>query len=501
MFLLKTVSLFGLDAVHWFFVLIVPIIMAALGIIYLLRMRRVEHEMTDVYQDAADEIRETGKLPVSSESEAFEERLTLYREDGKALFEDRYLPDPDDYFVPAELMSRHEQRAVSYWPSALFVLLGLFGLVGAAASLTAIPPAVPAQNLPVLIFPLATGLALAAYAWFYTNGVRARLENEAKQLNNAMTARLNVFRDKAGIASLINEMQTYDRNMGSQLKVFNDTAERLATSEFSKGIEDSVRAIMTEQVSPPIQNASNALIELAGEITARQESGMADLANQFANVVGSRLAVHLAPLDGHLSAMNEKLAESERYIKSQVDVLETSRQQNIELNTQIHEAIELLTKSKEDMVKEIGDIRGHIALIGVTTEKMAALYTGEEADLAAHINQLAAQLQNYAIRLDTSVGESSKALLAAAQLAERQDEAGSIWLDRLDSQLDRLADLGRIISDNTTNFTKETADFVRKSLDEYDAGLAEVIERLTFTTTEIRDAVDALPQALRPGIG
>ena len=181
--------------------------------------------------------------------------------------------------------------------------------------------------------------------------------------------------------------------------------------------------------------------------------------------------------------------------------METSRQQNIELNTQIHEAIELLTKSKEDMVKEIGDIRGHIALIGVTTEKMAALYTGEEADLAAHINQLAAQLQNYAIRLDTSVGESSKALLAAAQLAERQDEAGSIWLDRLDSQLDRLADLGRIISDNTTNFTKETADFVRKSLDEYDAGLAEVIERLTFTTTEIRDAVDALPQALRPGIG
>ena len=163
-------------------------------------------------------------------------------------------------------------------------------------------------------------------------------------------------------------MQTYDRNMGSQLTAFNETAERLATSEFSKGIEDSVRAIMTEQVSPPIQNASNALIELAGEITARQESGMADLANQFANVVGSRLAVRLAPLDGHLSAMNEKLAESERYIKSQVDVLETSRQQNIELNTQIHEAIELLTKSKEDMVKEIGDIRGHIALSGVTTE-------------------------------------------------------------------------------------------------------------------------------------
>lgn len=500
MFLLKTVSFFGLDAVHWLFVLVLPIVMVVLAIVYVNRMKRIEAEMTDALQDATEEVKAQNALPNGSNIERFDERLQLYRADGEAQFAGRYLPDPDTYFEPDKLTTSEEARAISYWPAALFLLLGLFGLVGAAASLTAIPPAVPAQILPVLIFPLATGLALGAYLWFVTYSVRARLNQRAERFKSTIVTRLNVFRDKAGIAALIDEMQKYDRAMSAQLDRFNETADRLASSEFSLGIENSVKQIMSQEVAPPIRESSDALIALTNEITKRQERGMEALAEAFAENVSATLTTHLEPLQGHLAAMNEKLSAAEKYIETQVDVLETSRQQNIEINEQIRESLNILGKAKEDMVSEIEDIRGYLALIGVTTEKMEALYTGEEADLAAHINQLAAQLQNYAVRLDTSVGESSKALLAAAQLTERQDEASSIWLERLDQQLDRLSDLGRIISDNTTHFTKEAEAFVRKSLDEYDAGLAEVVERLTFTTSEIREAVDALPQALRPGL-
>ena len=500
MFLLKTVSFFGLDAVHWLFVLILPIIMVVLAIVYVNRMKRVEADLTEALTEAAAEVKEGNRLPRESANDQLAERLAIYEADGEAQFDGRYLPDPDTYFDLNALTAPDEARTISYWPSALFLLLGLFGLVGAAASLTAIPPAVPQQVLPVLIFPLATGLALGAYLWFVTHNIRARLNNETGLFTSAIVTRLNVFRDKAGIASLINEMQQYDREMKAQLDRFNETADRLASGDFSQGIENSVRQIMSKEISPPIRESSDALIALSTEITNRQERGMEALAEKFAESVSASLAEHLEPLQGHLAGMNEKLSAAETYIETQVEVLETSRQQNIEINDQIKESLALLAKAKEDMVAEIEDIRGHLALIGVTTEKMEALYTGEEADLAAHINQLAAQLQNYAIRLDTSVGESSKALLAAAQLTERQDEASSIWLERLDQQLDRLSDLGRIISDNTTHFTNEAEDFVRKSLDEYDAGLAEVVERLTFTTSEIREAVDALPQALRPGL-
>lgn len=500
MFLLKTVSLFGLDAVHWLFVLVVPIVMAIIAIIKMSQMRHIERDLSEALEEAEQTVRDHKVLPNNTPSSTLDAQIEHYQQDGKDLFDDRFLPDPQGYFAVDNLLEDHERRALSYWPAALFILLGLFGLVGAAASLTAIPPAVPAQNLPVLLFPLSTGLALAAYAAFKTHAIRNIIDVRTSQLTTAMISNLKVFRDKAGIATLINEMQAYDKRMSSQLAAFNDTAKRMADSEFSRGIENSVRDIMSGEIAPPIRQATDALTTLSTELAVKQEQGMATLATHFADSVSATLASHLQPLQEHLIAMKEQLAASEQYIESQVHVLETSRQQNIELNEQIYASLDLLAQSKETLVEEIEDIRGHLALLGVTTEKMTALYTGEESDLAAHINQLAAQLQNYAVRLDTSVGESSKALLAAAQLTERQDEASSIWLERLDQQLDRLSNLGQVIADNTNHFTKETENFVRKSLDEYDAGLAEVVERLTFTTAEIREAVDALPQALRPGI-
>ena len=122
--------------------------------VYVNRMKRVEADLTEALTEAAAEVKEGNRLPRESANDQLAERLAIYEADGEAQFDGRYLPDPDTYFDLNALTAPDEARAISYWPSALFLLLGLFGLVGAAASLTAIPPAVPQQVLPVLILSL-----------------------------------------------------------------------------------------------------------------------------------------------------------------------------------------------------------------------------------------------------------------------------------------------------------------------------------------------------------
>jgi len=147
-------------------------------------------------------------------------------------------------------------------------------------------------------------------------------------------------------------------------------------------------------------------------------------------------------------------------------------------------------------------ISDNLAIIGSSTDKMTALYAGEETNLASHINLMTEQLRIYSEKLDRGIGESAKAIDASVEMSKTQNKQSSILLDRLDAQLLALDELGRLISQNTTHFTRESSEYVLKTLKEFDASLAEVVERLTFTTAEIRDAVDALPPAIRrAGLG
>jgi methyl-accepting chemotaxis protein len=206
---------------------------------------------------------------------------------------------------------------------------------------------------------------------------------------------------------------------------------------------------------------------------------------------------HLRPLNTHLGKLNELIAETEAYVGVSVQTLETSREQNIALNQEISEALRLMTLAKNDLANEMLDIRDYLEKIGDSTNRLARLYQGEDRSLSLHISNLANQISVFSDRLNASITESASALEQAAEMTKKQEEYGTGLLAHLDRQVQQLSEINRTIQDNTTHFTTESAQFVHQTLSEYDAGLGEVIERLSFVVAEIRDAIDGLPVALR----
>ncbi len=408
-----------------------------------------------------------------------------------------WLYNPSCYLNSDELLSPYENKVLNGLYSKIIVIIGLLAAAASASSLFFVPRLDLSTVVSLLLVPLLVSIALSYMLNVVSHISKEKSEREISQMNKTLILRYPAFTEQTGLAKLSARMFEYEQTIKDNLTEFEKTARKLVEGEFAEGINLSVRSIMSEEISPPIIKAADTLSFLANDLTRRQENGMADLSAQLATAIVSSLEEHLEPLDRHLGKLNEMVGETEAYMGVSVQTLETSREQNIVLNKEISEALRLMTIAKNDLANEMLEIRDYLEEIGDSTNKLARLYQGEDRSLSLHISNLANQLTVFSERLNAAITESSAALEQTANLTKKQEEYSAQLMTQLDNQVKNLTDINKTINNNTTHFTKESSQLVHKTLSEYDAGLGEVIERLSFVVAEIRDAIDGLPVALR----
>ena len=187
-------------------------------------------------------------------------------------------------------------------------------------------------------------------------------------------------------------------------------------------------------------------------------------------------------------------------MQAALHVLNASRDENIKLNEQILDSVGLMTVAKNDRTTEMAGLCDNTERLSLSTEKIASLYAGEEQSLAERINHLSDTLNHYSNLLNQSLTESARSLELASGFSQTQQAKAGEYSRKLDEQIQALLSIRDTLRQGTENFTVESDEYVQRTLDSLDAGLAEVVERLMFTTAAIREAVDALPVALRPSI-
>lgn len=448
-----------------------------------------------------------GKLPSDAVADLFQvsqgDELSLFGEQlarvSMANFEGRLLPDPEPImkshglFQTAPLQDTGRQYALTCFA------VGAFWLV--AALLLSLMTAMTASIVPLALAVFLLSLVFSFFILWYTVRVTRALDKERDRVITALAGFVPVYTDRTGVALLINQMIGYGEQMRGEVQSFSDLAAELAKGEFAQGIQISVREIMSQEVAPPLSEANHALTDLAHSLAEKQEKGMAELADSFSAAVAQALSVHLSSLPDKLSTLYQVVENSATMMEESVANMERARQESQEVSRDVQETLRLMALSKNDIADEMAAISDNLEILGASTEKMTALYSGEETNLASHIDRLSDLIRSYSDRLGEGIVESAKAIEASVRMSASQNKNAAVLLERLDEQLATLEDLGRQITDNTINFTKESGGFVTKTLEEFDVSLAEIVERLTFTTAEIRDAIDALPAAIRGSSG
>jgi len=541
---LKTEFL-GLHPLHWLLSGLVPLLLAVLAIVYLINASRLQrnarHQIIPLIEQIDALSGRTIAHLAAVESIFAQSRLQSVgrifyrmRQECEELYQNRWLPDLKVHLRIDTVFGPTSRNSLKLLPAARLLTIGILGSLVSLLLQNQIPARTPGIGLGLILLPGLVSLAGAILVAAKAQTVRSHVDSLLQDLRQSMASRLPVFSDQAGLAMLIDRFMEYDRQMNNSLQDFSATARRLADSEMADGIRHSVEQVMLGSVAPAIQQATSTLGSLAGELTSRQERGMQDLAVRFANALSSDLAGHLQPINREIDLMGKLMNDVKQYIEIAMRSLETTRQQSEGLLTETRQALLQMAEARVQLTTDFSSVDNRIKALASSTGQMAELYQGNEQNLVRNIDSFGGKLEQYGRQLESILTDAVGAMQSARQTAADQQDSAGLYLGAMQDQVNNLssrlgADIQGLLSqirhetgavssqastigtqlgalNNTLNhslneFSQASAQYVRQTLHEFDSGLAELTERMARTAAEIRDAVDALPAALRHAQG
>ncbi len=540
-----SITFFGLHLLHWLVSGLLPLVLFGLMIGYLVvcfvlakRAKKTLEPMIDLVDKLEGQgignLQAIADIFNSAGSERMGPIFDKMRSDSRALYRGNWLPDPKRYIRPETIFSKLGKNSLTWIPAARLLAIGILGSLVELLLQSQLPVDDEALALPLILLPGLIGLAGAVWVAARSRRTAQALDSLLDDLNTSIANRIPVFSDQAGLALLVDRFTDYDRKMSDSIHEFNATARRLADSEMVDGIRHSVEQVMLTSVAPQIQEATQSLGNLATELTNKQDRGMHDLAIKFAEALSSDLAEHLQPINREVDMISNLMADVKNYIEIAMRAMETTRKQSEGLLADSSSALKQIANSRDRLTEDFSKVEEQISKLSDASNAMARIYQGNEEHLAGSISRFGEQLDSHADHLGQLVNEARQAMEKAQGFAAGQQESSDQQMTAIQTQVDKLSQsLGSSIDDllgklqkqtgsmaaqtdeiskqmqnlNSTldnslkDFTTSSAKYVRKTLGDFDEGLADMSERMARTAEEIRDAVDALPLAFRQSSG
>jgi hypothetical protein len=509
---LSAISVSGYQAISYACMIAVPAIMVVLFVVALLRNRKLRLEaaareksftttLDAVDFDQGNVFDNLQTVRENLNDEEISEFLDDLSVQSERLYRGKWLPDPEPLLLQKDVFHVFKNARFNALISALLIVLGIIAAVvvlvaDANLFLTAEQAVVPPLIMASLI-PLGTGLVTAILLSVDARNTRYVLAQTVQNFSSTLANTAPVYQDRAGVTLLISELISYGETMRQEVRSFSEIAQQLVEGEFAEGVRNAVRDVMEKEVAPPIKESSAALSNLADSLAEKQESGMQELADSFTEKTVEALQVHLATLPQELSKINRLTDSSLAMMEESKQIMAASRDENVNLNQELHEILGLMAISRNDIANESATLSDNLKLISASSDKLTALYMGEQEGLSNQLSRLSDQLRLNTDLLNRAIGETSKTMERSVHLTEEQSRLTESFLQRIKQQVSALEEMTLSIETSSLDFSEKSTDYVQRTLQDYDSGLAEVIERLSFTTAEIREAIDSLPAAIR----
>lgn len=475
----------------------IPLLILAVWLIYTLinwqtwrKYHRVLMKLTEQIESLSDF--GVDQIPIvaahfeSSGVPALARAIERLQHDMDILYQQRWLPDPTRELTLEKLMSGKRRTALRMKPAMTLLSLGLIAtLISLLLKIQQpLPNAELASTLPWP--PLLTGLITALLAGLQSRSVSEKLRYDLAELMAMMGQRVPIFGQQTGIAQLIESFFAYDRQMVGSLDRFNATVARLAESDMAEGIRRSVEQVLFESVAPTLREATTLLSSLATELTQRQEQGMADLANRFASALTQEMVNTISPVTRELTQLTQTMSDIKNYTDTAIRALDGVRQNADIQQAGIQHSLDEWTVARNQFQSNLTVLDQQLAKFTEASTRMASTYTSHERTLAETLSQTNEQLKADQTLLSQALNRTASTLEQTQQISLQQQQT-----------LERLASLDHSLQQSLDSFSRESEQYVTRTVSELDQGLAQIIDRLAFATAEIRDAVEALPAALR----
>ena len=500
------ISNITLSYFEWAFFAGVPILLVLIGIIYIIVSNKQRNNLKYSIENFIEklellhgcQISHTVELEIyadESDSELLKASVHNLIKDSNEKYAGKWLPNLDSEFNLDNLAEPQLKTCFQYTLSILVLTCGII-----ASLVLAIAPEINPEQFKISRFMTLIPLIVSILVSLFLLNQRKNLLQSSTGIINRLirtTERyVPVYTDKSGLALLVNEMSEHENSISQAMDKFNSNLADFVSEDFKQNLSATIKDVMQNDIAPPINKSSEMLSDLAESLSNKQNEGMTLLAQNFSDELTIAMKNNFQSIQTELNSFNSMMEDTKNFIQDSVAILENSRQQNILLSREVSESIELMTVAKNDIANDMAKMADNLEVISSVTEKMTSVYAGEDASLKEQISSLESALNNSLLTINSSIEQSQATISLSDKLRNEQANQFEQLIEKMNSVIQDLDKIDTSINNSTRKFKEKSDQKIEKTLSEFESALADIVERLIYTTAEIRDAVEALPFAI-----
>ena len=200
-------------------------------------------------------------------------------------------------------------------------------------------------------FSVAAGFRLSRihHPDHHHESLQRRLDHASRACYLEIERHIPVFNPESGTALLIENFLNYDREMKDSVDLLSNKVVELSDHALVNAVRDGIETTVRDTIAPPIQEANQAMSNLAGEYSRRQVEGLSELAAEFAHELARSVRDQMAPFYHELNRYSTDLNQSKNQMDLALDALDTYGERAIELQANVDETLKSFRRSPQHL--------------------------------------------------------------------------------------------------------------------------------------------------------
>lgn len=461
-------------------------------------------------------IEEVGILVDSLNDSRLQKQFLAYREAGQRLYEGAWYPGLQDYFGLEQSIPARQQKLGSPAFALHLFSLGFFAsIVMAIFAYSELKIDFVLPSALMVALPLLWSSFFAVLLYVQHLSYHERFQQLFLKLKQAMAEVLPIYDERTGTAALIQEFRRYDRQMSESADRLTQGIQTLSGQTLVDTVASSIEQTLERHVAPSLAQSNEALKQLCTELENRQREDMRLLSQQFSQSMAQTLSQGLAPIETQVAQYNAQLNESKNAMNLAFVAMETHRAQSNALDQTLLTHFEELNQRNSQWNQKMEQLANIQDRLTQSSEQLAAMQTGSEQYLAGKMELLSTSILNYCKEGEALLAKlKEENQILAQDLRQSQQESARILQDyrhltqqittsALDIERHResisqeLKQLHDGLNGSVEHFTRQIQKGVQLTLGDFDSGLAELAERLSYSATAIRDSLQKLTDSVQ----
>ena len=408
-----------------------------------------------------------------------------YKADSDYLFGGESAPEPGAYFTYTDVFALPNREGLLSVLWGLLPVFAFLALISPASILFFSGEDITPERVRAMLGASSLGLVFAAIlfaaAWAYIRGVRSANEVALFGFNRSLSSLLPIINQSTQAALLLQASRQNTEAFVNTAKVIAEKIDDFTVNGITPVVSDAFQRAIAKHLAPGINDMGKSLRELSETVVRRQESGMRELADSFAEKLGGSLSEQSRSLAADMETLGAELRSMQSGLLSAASSLNESIEENRSVLREAAEVSRETAGHQEAAIRSTGDLAEALT----RTEQIISALSERNDEVFSRLVSSSDQIKTSQEQLAAQLTALETVTKSTAEYMSGSAEAITSAVSSLIASAEETGTrTNALISEKLTSILSETAALNAETYNK----VAEAVQALIDKTGQTADA-------------